>query len=183
VDAADFVFYTGHANSDGWVLNMPNDTSLDWTEVGPAPGSPNDLYGQNDLEWFIVAACGPHQSNHFTTGVGSAFDRWRGTFDGLHIFMGYGAITNDNTSEGSRVTELGRAGWTLIDAWFRTAWEIQPTTNGEAAPNGPNVFATAMYAHMGDHATRNDHMHGAGSVVYPDPVGPAQQRNLLWSGT
>jgi hypothetical protein len=183
VDAADFVFYTGHADANGWVLNMPNDTSLSWNEVGAWPGSPDDLYGQNDLEWFIVAACGPHQSTHFTTSVSNAFDRWRGTFDGLHIFMGYGAVTNDNTTEGARITELGRAGWTLIDAWFRTAWEIQPTTNGWSAPNGPTVFVTAMYAHMGDHATRNDHMHGAGTVVYPDPIGPAQQRHLLWSGT
>jgi hypothetical protein len=183
VDAADFVFYTGHADANGWVLNAPGDTSLHFSEVGAWPGSPSDLYGQNDLEWFIIAACGPHQSTHFTTNVNNAFDRWRGAFDGLHIFMGYGAITLDNTTEGARVTELGRAGWTLIDAWFRTAWEIQNTTNSNTPPDGPIIYVTAMYAHMGDHATRNDHMHGAGFVLYPDPVGATQQRHLLWSGT
>jgi hypothetical protein len=182
VDAADFVFYTGHANSDGWVLNPPSDTFLHFSEVGSTPGSPNDLYGSNDLEWIIIAACGPHQSNHFVGGVGNAFDRWRGIFDGLHVFLGYGAITFDNTQEGARVTELARSGWPVIDAWFRTAWEIQPSTNGASAPDGPTIFVTAMYAHMGDHATRNDHIWGAGTTV-DDPVGPNQQRQLMWSGT
>lgn len=182
VDAADFVFYTGHASSNGWVLNPPGDTSLHFSEVGAVPGSPNDRYGQNDLEWLIIAACGPHQSSHFVSGVGNAFDRWRGVFDGLHVFLGYGAVTFDNTTEGSRVVQLARAGWPIIDAWFRTAWEIQPSTNGVSAPDGPTIFVTAMYAHMGDHATRNDRIWGAGATV-ADPVGPAQQRYLMWSGT
>lgn len=182
VDAADFVFYTGHANSDGWVLNNPNDTFLHFSEVGATPGNPNDHYGQNDLEWTIIAACGPHQSNHFVGGVGNAFDRWRGIFDGLHVFLGYGAVTNDNTMEGLRVVQLAQAGWPVIDAWFRAAWEIQPSTNGWPAPDGPVVFVTAMYAHMGDHATRNDHIWGTGTTVN-DPVGAGQQRHLLWSGT
>ncbi|WP_184039888.1 DUF6345 domain-containing protein [Chitinivorax tropicus] len=182
VDAVDFAFYTGHANSDGWVFNAPNDTFLHFSEVGASPGSPDDLYGQQDLEWIAIAACGPHQSNHFTTGIGNAFDRWRGIFDGLHVFLGYGAITYDNTSEGSRLAELTLAGWTVIDAWFRTAWEIQPATNTFGAPNGPTIYATAMYAHMGDNATRNDHIWGRGATV-ADPIGPNQMRVLLWSGT
>ena len=181
-DAADFVFYTGHANSDGWVLNNPNDTFLHHTEVGATPGSPNDRYGQNDLEWIIIAACGPHQSSHFVGGVGNAFDRWRGIFDGLHVFLGYGAVTFDNTTEGSRVVELARAGWPIIDAWFRTAWEIQPSSNGYGAPNGPTIYVTAMYAHDGSHNTRNDHIWGTGTTV-SDPVNPGQQRYLMWSGT
>ena len=182
VDAADFVFYTGHANSDGWVLNPPGDTFLHFNEVGATPGSPNDHYGNTDIEWIIIAACGPHQSNHFVGSVGNAFDRWRGIFDGLHVFLGYGAVTYDNTTEGSRVVQLARAGWPVIDAWFRAAWEIQPSTNGFSAPNGPTIFVTAMYAHMGDHATRNDHIWGTGTTVN-DPVGAGQQRWLMWSGT
>lgn len=179
VDAADFVFYTGHANSSGWVLNNPDDTFLHYTEV-QAAGS--DLYGNTDVEWIIIAACGPHQSSHFVGNVGNAFDRWRGSFDGLHVFLGYGAVTYDNTSEGKRVVQLARAGWPIIDAWFRTAWEIQPSTNGYGAPDGPTIYVTAMYAHMGDHATRNDHIWGTGTTV-SDPVGSGQQRYLMWSGT
>jgi hypothetical protein len=50
----------------------------------------------------------PHQSSHFVGEVGNAFDRWRGVFDGLHVFMGCGAVTFDNSSEGSRIVELSR---------------------------------------------------------------------------
>ena len=96
--------------------------------------------------------------------------------------MGYGSVTNDNTQEGARVVELARAGWPIIDAWFRTGWEIQPSSNGYSAPYGPTVYVTAMYAHMGDHATRNDHIWGTGTTV-ADPVGPGQQRYLMWSST
>jgi hypothetical protein len=182
VDAADFVFYTGHANSDGWVLNIPNDTFLSFSEVGGWPGSPNDRWGQNDLEWIIIAACGPHQSSHFVGGVGNAFDRWRAALDGLHVFMGYGAVTYDNTTEGSRVVQLAQAGWTVIDAWFRAAWEIQPSTNGNGAPNGPNILVTAMYAEKPGIDTRNDRIWGTGTTV-PDAREPGQIRWLLWSGT
>ncbi len=182
VDAADFVFYTGHASSNGWVLNVPNDTFLNFSEVGAWPGSPNDRWGQNDLEWIIIAACGPHQSSHFVGNVGNAFDRWRAAFDGLHVFMGYGAVTYDNTTEGSRVIQLARSGWTIIDAWFRAAWEIQPSTNGFAAPDGPDIFVTAMYAEKSGINTRNDRIWGTGTTV-ADPREPGQARWLLWSGT
>lgn len=182
VDAADFVFYTGHANSDGWVLNVPNDTFLNFSEVGAWPGSPNDRWGQNDLEWMIIAACGPLQSSHFVGSIGNAFDRWRGAFDGLHTLMGYGAVTFDTTQEGARVTQLSLSGWNVIDAWFRTAWEIQPSTNGVAAPNGSTIFVTAMYATNSSNDTRNDHIWGTGTTV-GDSRDPNQQRWLLWSGT
>ena len=182
VDAADFVFYTGHANENGWVLNVPDDTFLNFSEVGGWPGSPNDHWGQNDLEWMIIAACGPHQSSHFVGSVGNAFDRWRGALDGMHVFMGYGAVTYDNTTEGARVVQLARAGWTVIDAWFRAAWEIQPSTNGFGAPNGPNILVTAMYAEKPGINTRSDRIWGTGTTV-ADAREPGQIRWLLWSGT
>ncbi len=178
IDGADLVFYTGHASQDGWVLNAPADTFMHWTEVGGAL----DLYGANDAEWIAIAACGPHQSTHFTTNTSNAFDRWRNIFDGLHIFLGYGAVTYDNTSEGRRFMELTRAGWNVVDAWFRMAWEIQPSWNGWGAPNGPWIYATAMYAHNGDHCARYEQLHGMGYTCW-DVVGATQQRHMLWSGT
>jgi hypothetical protein len=180
VDAADLVFYTGHASQDGWVLNQPNDTFLHFSEVGPAGGA--DIYGSTDVEWIIIAACGPLQSTHFTTNTTNAFDRWRGIFDGLHILLGYGAITFDNTLEGRRFMELARGGWNVVDAWFRTAWEIQPSTNGASAPDGPVVVVAAMYAHNGDHCARNEHLWGMGPTC-ADVTGTAQQRTIIWSGT
>ena len=155
------------------MLNNPSDTFLNFSEVQAGGG---DLYGNRDLEWIVIAACGPHQSSHFVGGVGNAFDRWRGIFDGLHIFLGYGAVTYDNTSEGRRVVELAASGWNVIDAWFRTAWEIQPSTNGFSAPDGPTIFVTAMYAHMGAYETRDDHVWGApGATVGSTPNGSTER--------
>jgi hypothetical protein len=78
--------------------------------------------------------------------------------------------------------ELARAGWNVIDAWFRTAWEVQPTTNGYSAPNGPTIYVTAMYAHDGSYCQRNDHLYGMGTTC-PPVVGAAQWRTFMWSGT
>lgn len=178
VDAADLIFYTGHAGPNGWNLYTPSDGSLSTGE----PGGALDRWGANDAEWIIIAACGPLQSNHFVGSVGNAFDRWRDVFDGLHIFLGYGAVTFDNTSEGRRFMELALSGENMISAWFRTAREIQPSTNDESAPNGPTIYVVAMYAHNGDHCTENDHAHGTGSVC-SDVTGSAQRRTMMWSGT
>ena len=45
VDATDFVFYTGHANMNGWVLNQPSDNGFNTPEAGAAPANPGDLWG------------------------------------------------------------------------------------------------------------------------------------------
>jgi hypothetical protein len=84
---------------NGWVLNQPSDTGFNTPEAGASPANPGDLWGQQDLEWVVIAACGPHQHASFVAGGGNAFDRWRGVFDGLHLFMGYGAVTFDNEEE------------------------------------------------------------------------------------
>jgi hypothetical protein len=172
VDAADFVFYTGHANKDGWVLSNPDDTFLHFAEVGASPATPGDLWGQQDLEWVIVAACGPLQDELLAAGGGDVFDRWRGAFDGLHLLMGYGAVTFDNEEEGKLVVRYARDGQSLVSAWFRAAQEIQPSTNGFGAPDGPTVWVGAMYAQRsGTPGPGNDHLWGYGSVA-ADPTSP-----------
>lgn len=182
VDAADFVFYTGHASMNGWVLNNPDDTFLHWNEVGSSPSSPGDLWGQQDLEWFIVAACGPLQDKILSPGGGSVFERWDGSFDGLHQLLGYGAITFDNEEEGKTVVKYAREGKTIINAWFRTAKEIQPSTNGASAPDGPKIWVGVMYVYKsGTTSPANDHIWLHGSVA-PDPTSP----NIyvaMWSTT
>ena len=182
VDSCDFVFYTGHANQDGWQL-ATGDGFLHYTEVGSFPATPGDHYGQLLLNWLIIAACGPHQSTHFrATGTTNAIDRWRGVFDGLHTFMGYGAVTYDNTTEGGRDVQLASSGWTIFNAWFRTALEVQMATNGWPEPDGPTIIVTAMFAHNGDGAILNDRIWGTGQT-YPDARAPDQVLMFLWSGT
>ena len=171
VDAADFVFYTGHASMNGWTLASPDDGSLSFNEVGAAPATPGDLWGQQDLEWIVIAACGPLQDELLAKGGGDVLARWDGAFDGLHTLMGYGAITFDNTEEGKRIVKYAREGSRLIDAWFRAAQEIQPSTNGADPPDGPDVWVGAMYVTKPGADPRSDHLWGHGSVS-ADPTSP-----------
>jgi hypothetical protein len=180
VDNVDLVFYKGHASQNGWVLNNPDDTFLHYSEVGGAV----DLYGNTDLEWLVIDACGPLESTHFTTNTTNAFDRWRNIFDGLHVLLGYGAATIDEPVAGGRFMELARGGWNVIDAWFRTAQETQPSLNGESAPYGPTIYVVAMYAHKGDYCARSEHLWGMGGNPCSDvPAGVTQKRYMIWTST
>ncbi|MDQ3797841.1 MAG: DUF6345 domain-containing protein [Acidobacteriota bacterium] len=157
VDAVDFVFYTGHANSDGWVLAAPDDDFLHFTETAGSP----DLWGANNAEWIVVAACGPLQDEVVGSG-GNVLDRWRNAFDGLHILMGYAQVTYDNEEEGKRLIQYAKAGSTIIQSWFRTAQEIQPSDP---------IWAGAYYVGDSTGSTGNDHLWGVGSVG-PDIASP-----------
>jgi hypothetical protein len=172
VDNADFVFYTGHADGNGWVLANPDDGSLDFNEVGAAPAARGDLWGQSDLEWVIIAACGPLEDDILAATGGDALARWDGAFDGMHLLLGYGSVTFDNTEEGLRVSQYAKSGNTLVDAWFRAGKEIQPSTNGYGAPFGPTVYVGAMWVGGNGIDPINDHAWDFGSVS-ADPVLPS----------
>lgn len=164
VDDVDFVFYTGHAGPDGWQLASGGEADwLNSSDVGTSPNVPSDLWGQENLEWAIIAACGPLQDD-LINGGGNVFDRWRAAFDGLHLLMGYSAITFDNEDEGQRVASYARSGMTLMQSWFRAAEEIQPSTNDAEDPYGPDVFAATMYIGDSRGHTGDDHLWGHGSV-------------------
>lgn len=164
VDDVDFVFYTGHAGPDGWQLARNGEADwINFSEVGTSPNMPSDLWGQENLEWAVIAACGPLQDD-VINGGGNVFDRWRAAFDGLHLLMGYSAVTYDNEEEGQRIASYARSGMTLMQAWFRTAQEIQPSTNDYGDPYGPDVFAATMYVGDSRGHTGDDHLWGHGSV-------------------
>jgi uncharacterized protein DUF6345 len=156
VDAVDFVFYTGHANSDGWVLSTPDDTFLNFSETNGAL----DLWGANNLEWAVVAACGPLQDEVVGSG-GDVLDRWKGAFDGLHMLMGYAQVTYDNEEEGKRVAGYAKQGSTIMQSWFRTGQEIQPG----------GIWVGAYYLGNNAGSTGQDHLWGVGSVG-PDIFNP-----------
>lgn len=164
VDDVDFVFYTGHAGPDGWML-ATNGVG-DWinhSEVGSVANVPSDLWGQDNLEWVVIAACGPLEDD-VINGGGNVHSRWIGAFDGLHLLLGYAAVTFDNTEEGRRVALYARQGMTMRQAWFRTAEEIQPSTNGYDDPYGPDVYAAAMWVGNATANNADDHLWGHGSV-------------------
>lgn len=173
VDSVDFLFYTGHAGMNGWMANQPGTgvrQDVDFSIVGAAPGNPGDLWGQQDLEWLVIAACGPHQDAAFVAGGGNVFDRWRGAFDGLHIMFAYGSLSSDVDDEGRRLVKYAQEGSKLVDAWFRTAKELQ----------GSSVVVTAMWASGPGGNARDDHLNDYG-YISGDNVGSSQERWFLWS--
>ncbi len=146
VDNADFVFYTGHANGNGFSFcSAQSDTFLGYGD--------GVRWGNNpDLEWLIIAACGPLQ---LESGGQRWWQRWGPTFDGLHLFMGYQTITYDNTDEGRLVAQYSLAGWTVRNAWIQTAIDVQ----------GPSeVWAVMGVIGPGGWVNYNDHLWGYGSV-------------------
>ncbi len=162
VDNVDFLFYTGHANGNGWVLApVGGDGWLNYTEPGPGPEYVGDLWGQSDLEWMVVAACGPLQDDLLAPGGGDVFQRWSGAFDGLHILLGYATVTQDNEDEGRKLAQYCKGGATVIDSWFRTAGEIQP----------PDAWVGAMWVGQDSMDPAGDHAWGYGSVS-GDPHAP-----------
>jgi hypothetical protein len=77
--------------------------------------------------------------------------------------MGYGAITFDTEEEGKRLVQYSREGQTIINSWFRTAQEIQPSDNGSSAPDGPTIYVGAMWVEKsGQPSPFNDHIWGYG---------------------
>ncbi len=172
VDNVDFLFYTGHASMNGWVVApVGGDGWLNYTEPGPGPEYLGDLWGQSDLEWMVIAACGPLQDDVISTGGGDVFQRWSGAFDGMHILLGYGAITYDNTDEGRKLAQYCKGGSRVIDSWFRAASEIQPSDNGASPPDGPAIWVGAMWVGQDGIDPSGDHAWGYGSAS-ADPHAP-----------
>lgn len=166
VDATDFVFYSGHASPSDWVFKAPDDGSIHASEINASA----NLWGKGDLEWVVIAACGPLQDNIIARGGGSVLDRWQWAFNGLHQFLGYAAVTGDTDREGGLLAQYCWEGHTIIDAWFRTAREIQPSRNDEEAPNGPIIWSGVMYGYSSEASDPLfDHIWGRGSVAADTP--------------
>ncbi|MCC6552018.1 MAG: hypothetical protein IT372_03215 [Polyangiaceae bacterium] len=109
-DAVDLVFYTGHAAGDGFQFcSSVNDT---WLDLGTEA-----KLGDNNLEWLVIAACGPLQGT-----------QWPSSFAGLHLLLGYTTISWDNTTEGNDFANglLRYDHLTVRDSWAMAATNAQP---------------------------------------------------------
>lgn len=153
VDDVDIAFYTGHADGNGFTFPGANDDGfLHYSDA---------VWGERDLEWLVIAACGPLQEME---GGLSYTQRWGGAFRGLHQMLAYANVSFDNTSEGRIMAEnlLGvRILWFDIGAkmvrhaWVETATQVQPSSVTWAimGPFGPG------YTH-----NYNDFFWGKGST-------------------
>jgi len=152
VDSVDIAFYTGHANGDGWTFPTTFDRSMLTYPVA--------RYGDADLEWLIIAACGPMQPTA-KVKVGDVledrtlYERWGPAFQGLHLLGGYANVSQDNTMEGQLLATRLLAGWTVRQAWFQAAIDTQ----GRAQVAGIMGVLGPLWINNFD-----DHLHGYGAV-------------------
>ncbi len=144
IDNVDVAFYTGHANANGWTFpGSKDDGFLHYNEA---------RFGNNDLEWLTVAACGPLQPGN---SPNRWWQRWGPAFKGLHLLCGYQTVTYDNTVEGKKWARKMLNGKPVRQAWMETGIDVQGPSEivavmGVFGPNGVSNW--------------NDHYHGKGSV-------------------
>lgn len=169
VDNVDAVFYTGHANGDGFTFpGNNNDGFLHYDEA---------RWGQNDVEWIAIAACGPLQ---LVSGGRQWYQRWGPAFQRLHLLNGYQTITFDNTSEGKKYAQKLLNGKTVKRAWFETGIEVQPATY----ESGKRIYTATMGVIGEDGETNiNDHFWGRGSVGDDIPRSEVRGYWIVWSST
>lgn len=154
IDSVDLGLYSGHANGLGFSFITERKKRFFYSEQAS--------WGERDLEWLVIAACGPLQETEF--GI-PWWRQWGGAFNGLHLLLGYANTTYDNNREGLLLGQgLFEQKLSLRQAWANAASSIQ-------TPN-------EIYAVMGVWDTRgvnnyNDHFWDLG------PVGPDISRLSL----
>lgn len=118
-DTVDMFWYTGHADGSGWQ-----------TDDG-ATVARNLRLGNTDLEWLVVAACGPFQD---TAGGLAWQDRLTPMFEGLHLLLAYATTSSDVSGEGTSFANYSIIGAfpprtadraSLVAAWIFTAMDNQ----------------------------------------------------------
>jgi hypothetical protein len=115
VDNVDAVFYTGHADANGFTFpGNQDDGKLRYDEA---------RWGDRDLEWLVIAACGPLQSSN---GSLSWAQRWGDSFRGLHLLMAYAEVSYVRKNEGRVYAEGLVNGKRVRNAWVDAAM-LQPS--------------------------------------------------------
>jgi hypothetical protein len=162
-DAVDIVFFTGHANAEGWEMRKPDQFRMSYA---PLCGPPV-RFGDQSLRWLVVAACGPLQPTEGGGSTANAIQRWGRTFAGLHGLLGFASVSHSDPDEGKCFMGHIGSGLSVVAAWLRTATEIQPPHINRARTLEPMV--AAMYAHGGDHCTCGEQLYGSARCDF-DPA-------------
>lgn len=121
IDNVDIAFYTGHASGNGFTFTSNRDDgALRFDEA---------RWGNHDLEWLVIAACGPLQP---VAGGRTWWERWGPAFHGLHLLMAYANDSLDNEREGRifarAVLGRGESAKRVRHAWVKAATRVQPST-------------------------------------------------------
>ena len=188
VDAADFVYFTGHGGpfvAAYFRCDVPDDDRL---EADHYSGSDDgDLrLGKVDLEWLALEVCSTLQLNADRAGVTyDVFDRWRKAFQGMHIMCSFTTTSLDKPTPGKYFASLCDGRWLsviygfpswfkspckVIDSWFIMTNLVQPDWAESAV----------LYANTEGTDTQNDYIHGHGHIS-KDPVpGAANWFSWTW---
>ena len=138
VDSVDMTFYTGHASGLGFTFASDRDRRMFYADQAS--------WGETDLEWLVIAACGPLQETDF--GI-KWWQQWGKAFNGLHLMLGYANTTYDNNREGRLLgQEMFENALTIRQAWANAATSIQ-TPNEIYAVMG--VWDEAGFNNYNDH--------------------------------
>jgi hypothetical protein len=137
----DLVFYTGHAGPDAFYFCSNMDDQ--WLDLGTEA-----KLGDNNLEWLVIAACGPLQGT-----------QWPLAFSGLHLLLGYTTVSYDNTTEGYDFANCLLNAYTVRASWAGAATNSQPAD--VIYGYGGIWFWNGSYWVM---ANIDDFFHGMGAV-------------------
>jgi hypothetical protein len=184
VDAADFVYFTGHGSPWGFYFrkDVPDDSIVE-ADYYSGPDNGDLRVGDLNLEWLALEVCNTLQNE--ADGY-SVFDRWEKAFQGLHIICSFTTTSLDLAEPGRYFASLCDGRWLtviygipesmytrsplkVIDAWFEMTSLTQPDWAESAV----------MYANTEGTDTQNDYIHGHGHVS-PDPI-PGAAGWFSWS--
>jgi len=158
VDSVDFAFYTGHAYGLGFFFESLQERKSFTSDQAS--------WGETDLEWIMIAACGPLQE--VEAGI-PWWRQWGGAFNGLHLMLAYANITYDNDREGGLFAQqLLTKGLSLRQAWAIAATDVQTPTE---------IYALMGVFGESNVNNYNDHFWGYGTV---GPDIPAEDIQGYW---
>ena len=160
VDEVDALFYTGHAGANGFTFPSSQDDGFLHFNEASTTGT-NDGWGSTDLEWLVIAACGPLQKNNGNNDAW--YDRWGDAFDGLHMMMAYANVSRDNVREGTIYANALINGKKVREAWIKAATKVQPSSVTYAIMGVANSDGLTNY---------NDYLWGQGNGGGAD-IGPS----------
>ena len=167
VDGANIVFYSGHADGDGWSLKEPSGAAASFDKP---PSVTFGDQGPRSLNWIVISACGPMQDLAVESPQHDVF-KWRGMFNGLHMLLGHAVEIGDDPEEGRRFVKRCLAGYSVAEAWFLAASDV----GGGILETWPGILYPR---NADDEGTLGNKLAGNGQPV--EPSVPPKQFVAMW---
>lgn len=149
IDNAHLAFFTGHGWEGGFVFGTAaDDYELNYNEA---------RWGNTKTDWIVLASCN-------TLNESTCREYWGPAFEGLHSICGFDTIGGAHPDLGRYFANLLMDGYTIWDAWRRTA-------DLYVVPNDGSLKSAILAADIdGDLSTPdclNDHIYGYGPSINP----------------